>query len=260
MDRRTLLIHGRSLAGFTLVLAAAGCATVVSPAEQIAKLMREGQAALQAKQYDEAIGKYRQVIGIDAKQWVAYLGLARGYIGKAGWAQAVQNARLAHQLSPGGQDVVAVFAEALYGGGIDALKGGRFSEAIGFLVDYVKIQPNLADGYLNLGRAFLGNRDFKGALDAFVRGLAVAGGTQREELLRGFLDGGKQALSANDLRGAIGFLREYVKADRGNLNAWLDLARASWNAGDRSDALNAFREVLRLSPSNAEALRFMLQR
>ncbi|MEO7403401.1 MAG: tetratricopeptide repeat protein [Burkholderiales bacterium] len=258
MTRRPFLKQlGVSLA---LAIAVGGCA--MSLADQIVALMREAIAALQGKRYDEAIGKFQQVVSRDPKHWEAYVGLARGYIGRGNWSQAVTSGRQAFQISPSGADVVPAFAEALFGGGVDALKGGKFTDAIGMFVDYIKIQPSNVSAYINLGRAFIGNRQFGDALNAFVQGLGVAGGSagERNELVRGLYDGGKQAFSSNDFRGAIGFFREYIKTDSSNVNAYLDLAKSYWNAGDRGEAVKSFSEVLKLNPTNSEALRFMLQR
>ena len=69
-----------------------------------------------------------------------------------------------------------------------------------------------------------------------------------------------QALAKGDYRGAIGLLGQYVRGDQGNVSAWLDLGKAYWSAGDRADALTAFRRVLELAPTNEEARRFLLGR
>ena len=252
----------RAARQITLVLALllAGCAQL-SLAEEIAQLMKEAIALLQGKRYDEAISKFTSVVQTDAKHWPAYVGMARAHLGKGNWVSAITNGREAYKLAPQGSDVLPTLAESLLGGGLDAVRGSRWNDAIGYLGDYLKLQPNDASAYLNIGRAFLGSRQYAPALDAFVKGLsAPSAGAQRNDLLRGIYDGGMQAYQANDFGGAIGFLSEYVKNDRGNFDAYLNLAKSYWNAGDRVQALNSFRDVLRLNPTNTEALRFMLQR
>lgn len=244
-----------------MVIALAGCLQTLSLVEQIAALMREAQQFFAAKQYDQAIGKYAQAVKLDVKHWPAYLGLARSYIGKGNWSEAINNGKQAYQLSPNGTDVIAALAESLLGGGLAAVQSGQYNQAIGYLGDYIKLQPNNATAYLNMGKAFLGSGQFAPALDSFVKGLGVAGaGGERSELVRSMFDGGMQAFGKSDYRGAIGFFREYLKTDRNNLQAYLNLGKSLWNVGDRGEAINAFREVLQISPSNAEALRFMLQR
>jgi tetratricopeptide (TPR) repeat protein len=78
----------------------------------------------------------------------------------------------AFDLAPSNQDVVAVLAEALVGGGRDSLTRGQYSEAIGRFVEYVRLKPTDARGYLDLGRAYPGSGRYADALGSVLRGLA----------------------------------------------------------------------------------------
>lgn len=259
MHSRRRLIAAAGL----IVLAACVQNPVMSLAERIAALLKQALALLQGKKYDEALAKFAEVIKLDNRNIDAYVGAARAYIGKGAWGDAITSARNAFQIAPSGNDVVPVFAEALFGGGVDALKGGRFKDAIGNLSEYIRIQPNNASAYMNVGKAFLGDRQFGPALDAFVKGLGLAGqpgAPDRGEFVRSIFEGGTQAFQANDYRSAVGFFREYVKSDRSNVQGYLNLGRSLWNSGERGQAIESFAEVLKLSPGNTEALRFMLQR
>ena len=311
-------------------LLVAGCAggAAVKPQDDLGALLKAGQELYAAKRFDEAIAKFRELIARDGNQWQAHLWLARAFIGKVAWSDAIAAARRAHELSASGQDVVAVFAEALFGGGADALRTSNFKTAIGHFTDYIKVQPSNARAYLNVGRAFIGDKRFGDALSAILKGLTVAAGPERAELLKslqegglqalaqgefagaiGFLreylkldpanirayidlaksfignndyasalatfvqglgqggqrnevlqamaEAGKQALASGKAREAVGFLREYVRQDSGNLNAYLDLAKSYWQSGERLNALDAFRRVLQINPRQEEALRFL---
>jgi tetratricopeptide (TPR) repeat protein len=228
--------------------------------DEIAALMQEGEQLYSAKRYDEAIGKFGQVVTKDPKHWQAYLWMARSFIAQGAWADAIGNARKAYETSPQGQDVIAVFAEALFGGGADALKNGRFADSVRHFIDYLKLQPGNTRAWLNVGKAYLGQGQFREALSAFVQGLANGGGAERTELIRGLLEGGIQAFSRGNFRDSIELLKEYVKLDSNNLSAYVSLAKAYWESGDRANALDAFRKVLQLNPRHEEALRFLLNR
>ena len=250
--RRQVLVTWLAL--FALV---AGCA-ILGLEETPESLFRQGRELYQAGRYDEAIAKFEDVIHKDPRYWLAYLYLARSYIAKLAWGNAITNARKAFELAPQGEDVVLVFAEALFGGGVDALRRKQFTEAIGNFVEYIRLKPTDPRGYLNVGKAYLGNGSYGDALSSFVRGLAQGGEVAvRQELLQGLLDGGTQALSRGDARSAIGFFSEYVRVDPRNFSAYLNLGKAYLHGGEVANGLSALRRALELSPGNAEALRLL---
>lgn len=237
----------------------AGCAGI-SLQDEIEALMKEGQQSYSVKKYDEAIGKFGQVVTKDPKYWLGYLWLARSFIAQGGWPDAIANAKKAYEISPKGPDVLAVLGETLFGGGADALKNGRLADSVRYFVDYLKLEPGNTRAWLNVGKAYLGQGQFREALSAFVQGLANGGGGDRSELVRGLLDGGLQAFSRGNFRDSIDLLKEYVKFDSNNLSAYVNLAKAYWESGERGNALDAFRKVLQLNPRHEEALRFLLVR
>lgn len=70
-------------------------------------------------------------------------------------------------------EVVPVLAEALFRAGADALGRGQFSEAVGHLLEYVQLKPTEGQGYLQLGRAYLGTGTYGNAPRTLVQGLAL---------------------------------------------------------------------------------------
>jgi len=69
---------------------------------------------------------------------------------KGSWTKAMSNARLAYQSAPAGEDVVPTLTQALWGGGMEALKSGQFREAISAFTEYLRLRPSDASGYLDL--------------------------------------------------------------------------------------------------------------
>jgi tetratricopeptide (TPR) repeat protein len=311
------------------VLTLGGCATLMEVT--IDELIKQGIELFTARRYDEAIAKFMEVVRRDPKQWTAYLYMARSYIAKADWSNALTNARQAFQLAPSSGDVLPALAEALFGAGLDAFKRGQFQTAIGHLVEYIKLRPTDTNAYLQLGRAYLSTGAWGDALRTLVQGLTQSpdaatrgqlvrglfdGGVQalsagnataaigllqeyvkqgpdaqgylqlgrallstgawsdaaraivqglgaspdastRSELVRSLIDGGTQALSSGNARGAIALLQEYVRHDTGNVSAYLNLGKAYWQEGSLGNAMSAFQRVLQLSPNNAEAMQFI---
>jgi tetratricopeptide (TPR) repeat protein len=252
----------RSAALLLLVVAvlAAGCATL-SLAQSIEALLQQARELLDARRFDEALTRLTEVIRRDPAQWKAYLYAAQAYIGKRDWPAALGSARKAQELAPAQTATLATLGDALLGGGTDALQRGAFREAAGHFVEYIKLRPADVTGYLNAGRAHLGARDWTEAGRVLVEGLGRAADPgARPQLTRTLLDGARQAVALGEHRGAAALLREYVRVEPADASAYLELGKAYWNAGERSDALAAFRRVLELAPQNEEARRFLLGR
>lgn len=245
------------LLAVSLILAA--CASLTLQGE-IDGLMKEGQQLYSEKKYDQAVDKFVTVIGKDPTYWQAYLWAARAFIAKGNWTDAIANGKKAFELAPKDKDVLPVFAQALFGGGADALKNGRFAESVNLFVEYLKLEPGSTKAWLNVGKAYLGQKDFRQALSAFAQGLASGGGAERQDLIRELLDGGVQAFSSGKYRESIDLLKEFLKYDSKNLQAYVNIAKAYWESGDKGKALDAFKQVLQLDPRHEEALRYMLRR
>lgn len=237
----------------------AGCAGLTLQ-NQIDALMQQGQQLYAEKQYGQAADKFLTVIGKDATYWQAYLWAARSFIAQGSWKEALANARKAFDLAPKDKDALTAFAQALFGGGADALQSGRFADSVNLFVEYLKLEPGNAQAWLSVAKAYLGQKDFSQALGALVQGLASADASQRQEFTRQLLEGGKQAFASGKYKDSIGLLKEYLKYDKKEFQAYLNLAKAYWEAGDKSKAFDAFKEVLRLNPNQEEAMRFLLKR
>jgi tetratricopeptide (TPR) repeat protein len=257
---RHLIVRPRRAVALVALLAAvfaAGCATI-SLVESIESLLKQAKELLDARKYDEALAKLAEVIKCDAAQWKAYLYSALAYIGKGDWGHALASARDALTRAPDGAARTDV-AKALLDGGRQALARSDYTGAASLLSEYVRQQPADWTAYLDAARAYLGKADWGQALALAREGLSRApDGAARGEIAKALLDGGRQALGRNDFSGAAALLSEYVKQDPRDVSALLDLGKAHWNAGDRTQALDAFKKVLELAPTNAEARRFLL--
>lgn len=263
-ERTYALGEGRSSRreqrGVALLFAVAllsSCATFGQPS--IEDLLREGTRLYDAGHYSESASKFEEVLHRDPQRWIAWLYLGRSFLAMNDWGQAIDAGRKAFELAPSDGEVAGFLGKALLGGGVDALKSGRFGEAIGMLRDYVKLQPGDVGGWLKLADAFVGSGDYAGAAGAFLDGLGQASGSgAHSDLMAAMLRTGKDALADGRAQDAVALLQAYVSEDPSNVSALLDLGKAHWSSGDRGDALAAFAKVLKLSPTNAEALRFMM--
>jgi tetratricopeptide (TPR) repeat protein len=313
-----------------LALALAGCQTL---AEFVAGTMKEGEQLYAQRKYDEAIAKFNEVLRRDPRHFPAHVWIARSHIAKSAWGPAVASARKAREIAPRGRDVIPVLAQALYGAGESALKAGRLRESISLFLEHIELQPSNPAAYVNVARAYLGEKrlaeafaalsralglpadaatrkqaldlllegarralsdgdlaalirflseyvrfdpddlrvwldlaraqlkagNYEGATAAFGGGLKQGAGEGRADLLRELLAAAREAMAANRMREAALLLREYVEHERANIDAYLDLARAWWKAGDRMQALDAVRRVWELNPRQQQTLKYMLE-
>lgn len=178
MTRRLLVVVLLTL------LVTAGCAQLV--AVSVETLLREAIELFTAGRYDEAISKLLEVVRRDPTSWTAYLYLARSYIAKSSWPDALTSARNALQLAPSRAEVVPVLADALFGAGADALSRRQFTEAIRHLGEYVTLRPTDVQGYLQLGKAYLQSGNVASALDSFRQVLQLnPSNAEALELMRG---------------------------------------------------------------------------
>lgn len=177
MTRRSVLVV---LSAIVL----AGCAQLM--ADSVEALLKQAIDLFTARRYDEAISKLLEVVRRDPKSWNAYLYLARSYVAKSSWADALTSGRKALELAPSSAEVVPVLAEALLGAGTDALGRRQFTEAIGHFAEYVKLRPTDVQGYLQLGKAYWQNGNVGSALDSFRQVLQLnPNNAEAQEFLRG---------------------------------------------------------------------------
>jgi tetratricopeptide (TPR) repeat protein len=101
--------------GLVALLLLAGCAGLI--ADSIDALMKQGIDLFLARKYDEAIAKFLEVVRRDPKFWNAYLYMARSYLGKGSWGDAIASGRKALELAPSSTEVVTSLAEAFLGAG-----------------------------------------------------------------------------------------------------------------------------------------------
>ena len=237
-----------------------GCATL-SLVETVESLIQQAKELLEARRFDEALAKLTEALRRDPTQWKAYLYAAQAYIGKLDWTAALTNIRKARELAPSDGAVLVTLADSLFGAGRAALQRLAFGEAVSHFVEYVRLRPGDAAGYLNAGRAYLGSRNWGDAARVLVEGLGRASDpTARQEFAHALLAGGRQAFTIGEHRGAIALLREYVRLEPRDVTAYLELAKSHWYMEERGDALSAFRRVLELAPQNDEARQFLFGR
>lgn len=167
------MIRNRLLAlmlGFCLLLT--GCVGL-SLQEEIAGLMKQGESLYAEKKYDAALGKFADVILKDPQYWRAYVWSARTLVAQGSWIDAIKHAKKAFDMAPKGEEVVPVLAEALLGGGRDALNRGKPKDAIALFKEYIQHDAGNVSAYAQLAKAYFQSGEFGNATEAFRKILKI---------------------------------------------------------------------------------------
>ncbi|MCZ7653070.1 MAG: tetratricopeptide repeat protein [Rhodocyclaceae bacterium] len=134
--------------------------------------MREGEQLYSEKKYDEALDKFGQVI-LKRSPILAGLLVGGSHVHRERQLDGCHRQRQ-ESIRPfpqgAGRDP-GVCRGALWRR-FDALKNGRFAESIGHFVEFLKLEPGNARAWLNVGKAYLEQQQFREGLGALVQGLA----------------------------------------------------------------------------------------
>lgn len=138
----------------------------------------------------------------------------------------------------------------------------NYDAALEKFSDVILKDPQHWQAYVWAARVLLVKGDWLGAIRNGQKAFSIA--PKGEDVLpvlgEALLGGGTDALKNGNYRQAANYLRDYVKLEPGNADAWLDLAKAYLASGEFGDALESLRKVLKLDPKNEDALRLMLRR
>jgi protein O-GlcNAc transferase len=124
---------------------------------------------------------------------------------------------------------------------------GRLEEAAASLRDALRLQPDFAPAWFNLGLALAETKDPQGAIDAWSRfvELRPADARVRRELA-------SVCLQAGDAHEAARWLRQHVDRFPSDAAAWLDLGVALERQAHLASAIDAYERAAELVPGRAE--------
>lgn len=131
-----------------------------------------------------------------------------------------------------------------------ALRSGRNDEAVVAYRDYLRLVPDDADAWFNLGYLLRAGRRFDSAVAAYRQAIAL--GVDRPEEARLNL---AVILSdhCNDGAGAAAELEQAVATNSLFLPAWLNLGNLREDLGDARGAADAYRQALAVDPGCGRA-------
>jgi tetratricopeptide (TPR) repeat protein len=122
----------------------------------LASIFRQGQAALQANQLQEAEESFRAVIACDPKSAAAYVNLAVAEMRRKQWSQALAHLRRAEHIAPAMEGIRLNIGLVYY-------REGDYRAAIPMLLSVVEKSPTEQARYL-LGLCYFFTGDYEPAL------------------------------------------------------------------------------------------------
>ena len=150
-------------------------------------LLGGGMAALEQRDFSQAIAYLLEYVQLQPGSARGYLGLARAYFGKSNFGDAGSTLITGlSKASEGREDLV----KELLTGGTHALSAGDAGSAIHMLAAYVGEKPNSAPAWVGLGKAYLSEGAVLKAMEAARKALSISPGHADATSLMKSLTGG----------------------------------------------------------------------
>jgi Flp pilus assembly protein TadD len=186
---------------------------------------------------DEAEKEFHKAIELDPGSAHAHDNLATVYAEKKLWREALAEYLTALRLEP--DSATAHFNLACF------LAGHGQEMAIAQYQEVVQLDPEYPDAHLNLGLSYADQGKVDEATRALGRAIELApkDPVPRHELAALLMDEG-------DFRAAIGHLKEVVRLEAGNFDAWLDLGISYAQKGFYAEAERAYEKARALQPDD----------
>ena len=133
-----------------------------------------GYSYTQKKDYDKAEEAYKKAIEVKADDAAAYSGLANIYNAQRKFDDAAKASAKATELAGAKSPMAGGDADALYNQGVILWNGGKIADAKKAFQDAVAANPNHAEAHFQLGMALVNEGNMAGAVSEFESYLKLA--------------------------------------------------------------------------------------
>lgn len=146
-------------------------------------------------------------------------------------------------------------SEQAFESGLALFNSGKYGEAAPYFEKAVGADPNFGKAYLYLGRCHLNLGRFREAVQPLRTAFNLEPAQSRNEiinlLLDAFLGAGMTSFRQGDYLDALDMYREAIKLSPDSVEAYLGLAKAFAKKGDISNALLAILDAMMIHPANS---------
>ena len=206
----------------TLSLLLTACVTNPVLEPSAASVYQAGLRLFEQGRYEEAIEQFEHSLEIDPEHAQSYLYLGRSLSHLGRWLEAISYLRGAYLRVPADKqkEVASELFDGLLKGALALFHKGNFVNAIALLKEALRLSPESSKAKEDLGEVTM----------AF----------------------GHQLFSEGRFNDAIDAYSQSLELVPGKVQSYIGLARAFFENGDYSKALNTVRQALRTSPESEE--------
>ncbi len=214
-------------------------ASTVVPAQSVEELMGQGNQLLQNSAYDQAVTKFRKVLGRDPGHFEAQFNLAYAYLNMARYPQAVQEFRKALAINRACAECWGNLALAYEAQGQDG-------EAMGALHEAVKTNPGNLEARMNLATMYANKNRVGDAIAQYKQIIQIDG-----QNITAHVNLAKCLVSQNKPKEAIGYLKSALAINPNDADAIYETGNLVWKADkNQQEALKLYRKAVTLEPNS----------
>ena len=140
------------------------------------------------------------------------------------------------------------YAEAYYNMGVALKSKGNPEAAIDSYKQALKIKPNYAEAHNNMGNALTDKDDLEGAIDSYKQALKI-----KPNYAEAYYNMGVALTNKDDLEGAIDSYKQALKIKPNYAEAYYNMGNALKNKGNPEAAIDSYKQALKIKPDYAEA-------
>ena len=126
---------------------------------------------------------------------------------------------------------------------------GKFDNAVSFFREALRIKPDFAEGWNNLGSSFQLKKQLDEAVGCYRKALKI-----QPNYVEAIYNMGNVFLEKGELDEAIGFYREALKLKPDYVDAYNNMGNAQQDLGNMIEAKHCYKKTLEINPKYAEAL------
>ena len=135
------------------------------------------------------------------------------------------------------------YAEAYYNMGVALKSKGNPEAAIDSYKQALKIKPNYAEAHNNMGNALTDKDDLEGAIDSYKQALKI-----KPNYAEAYYNMGVALTNKDDLEGAIDSYKQALKIKPNYVKAHNNMGVALTNKDDLEGAIDSYKQALKIKP------------